>query len=146
MSDLSWTTVEDAVVAALEARLGEQAGTIESYQGNWRTDLPQAAWRMPAVLVMVTGSTCQQVGVSAFDLTLNLQVIVVVRSLRGEEAGRRDTGGVYDLLLGVQDALWQEDLGLGILPFALVREQPLLANREYTVYAAQYCTTAVQDR
>ncbi len=146
MSDLSWTTVEDAVVAALEARLGEQAGTIESYQGNWRTDLPQAAWRMPAVLVMVTGSTCQQVGVSSFDLSLNLQVIVVVRSLRGEEAGRRDTGGVYDLLLGVQDALWQEDLGLGILPFALVREQPLLANREYTVYAAQYCTTAVQDR
>jgi phage gp37-like protein len=146
MSDLSWTTVEDAVVAALQARLGEQAGTIQSYQGNWITDLPQAAWRMPAVLVMLNGSTCQQVGVSSFDVTLNLQVLVVVRSLRGEEAGRRDPGGVYDLLLGVQDALWQQDLGLGVLPFALVREEPLLANREYAVYGAQYRTTAVQDR
>ncbi len=146
MSDLSWTTVEDAVVAALQARLGEQAGTIQSYQGNWKTDLPQTAWRMPAMLVMLTGSTCQQVGVSSFDLTLNLQVLVVVRSLRGEEAGRRDPGGVYDLLLGVQDALWQQDLGLGVLPFALVREEPLLADREYTVYRAHYRTTAVQDR
>ena len=116
MSDLSWTTVEDAVVAALQARLGEQAGTIQSYQGNWKTDLPQATWRMPAVLVMLNGSNCQQVGVSSFDLTLDFQVLVVVRSLRGEEAGRRGTGGAYDLLLGVQDALWQQDLGLGVLP------------------------------
>ena len=146
MSGISWSTVEDAVVGALQDRLGEQDKTIQSYQGNWRTDIREKPWRMPAVLVMLTSSRSEQVGVSSFDLTLDLQVLVVVRQLRGEEAGRREAGGAYDLLLGVQDALWQQDLGLEIVPFALVREEPLLADGEFTVYAAQYRTAAVQDR
>jgi phage gp37-like protein len=146
MSGVSWTLVEDAVVAALKDRLGEQVKTIRSYQGNWRTDLRQETWRLPAALVMLTGSRSEQVGVASFDLTLDFQILVVVRSLRGEEAGRRGAAGAYDLLLGVQDALWQQDLGLDLLPLALVREEPLLTDGEFTVYAAQYRTAAVQDR
>jgi phage gp37-like protein len=146
MSGISWTLVEDAVVAALQARLGQQVNTIRSYQGNWRTDLRQETWRLPAALVMLTGSRSEQVGVTSYDLTLDFQILVVVRQLRGEEAGRREAGGVYDLLLGVQDALWQRDLGLDLLPFALVREEPLLNDGEFTVYAAHYRTAAVQDR
>jgi phage gp37-like protein len=146
MSGVSWTLVEDAVLAALQDRLGQQVKTIRSYQGNWRTDLRQETWRLPAALVMLTGSRTEQVGVTSFDLTLDFQVLVVVRQLRGEEVGRREAGGVYDLLLGVQDALWQQDLGLDLLPFALVREEPLLNDGEFTVYAAHYRTAAVQDR
>jgi phage gp37-like protein len=146
MSGVSWTLVEDAVVAALQDRLGQQVNTIRSYQGNWRTDLRQETWRLPATLVMLTGSRTEQVGLTSFDLTLDLEVLVVVRQLRGEEAGRREAGGVYDLLLGVQDALWQQDLGLDLQPFALLREEPLLNDGEFTVYAAHYRTAAVQDR
>jgi phage gp37-like protein len=146
MSGVSWTVVEDAVVAALQDRLGEQVKTIRSYQGNWRTDIRQETWRLPAALVMLTGSSSSQVGVASFDVTLDFQILVVVRSLRGEETGRRGAGGAYDLLLGVQDALWQQDLGLDLLPFALVREEPLLTDGEFTVYAAHYRTAAVQDR
>jgi phage gp37-like protein len=146
MSGISWTMVEDAVVAALQGRLGSQVKTIRSYQGNWKTDLRQEPWRMPAVLVMLASSRSEQVGLSSFDLTLELKVLVVVRHLRGEEAGRREAGGAYDLLTGVQEALWQQDLGLDLLPLVLVREEPLLADGEYTVYAAHYRTTAVQDR
>ncbi len=146
MSSLSWTLVEDAVVAALKDRLGEQVKTIRSYQGNWRADIRQETWRLPAALVMLTGSHADPVGLASFDLTLDFQVLLVVRSLRGEEAGRREMGGVYDLLVGVQDALWQQDLGLDLLPLALVREDPLLTDGEFTVYAARYCTVAVQDR
>ena len=83
---------------------------------------------------------------SSFDLTFDVQVLVVVRQLRGEATGRREAGGVYDLLTGVQEALWQQDLGLEVLPLVLVREEPLLADGEYTVYAAHYRTIAVQDR
>ena len=146
MSGVSWTLVEDTVVAALQDRLGQQVKTIRSYQGNWRTDLRQETWRLPAALVMLTGSRSEQVGVTSYDLTLDFQVLVVVRHLRGEEAGRREAGGAYDLLLGVQDALWHQDLGLSLLPFALVREEPLLTDGEFTVYAAHYRTAAVQDR
>jgi phage gp37-like protein len=100
MSDLSWMTVEDAVVTALEDGLGSQVKQVRSYQGDWRTDLKQETWRLPAALVMVTGSRAEQVGVSSFDLTLNLQVLLVVRHLRGEEAGRREAGGAYELWPG----------------------------------------------
>ncbi len=146
MSPLSWNMVEDTVVAALQDRLGPQAKTVQSYQGNWRTDLRQETWRLPAALVMLTGSRSVQVGVSSFDLTLDFQVLVMVRHLRGEEAGRRETGGAYDLLAGVREALWHQDLGLDLTPFALVREEPLLTDREFTVYAAHYRTAMVQDR
>jgi hypothetical protein len=49
------------------------------------------------------------------------------------------------LLAAMRQALWHQDLGLEILPLALVREEPLLNNREFTVYAAQYRTGAVVD-
>jgi phage gp37-like protein len=146
MSPLSWNMVEDTVVAALQDRLGPEAKTVQSYQGNWRTDLRQETWRLPAALVMLTSSHSVQVGLSSYDLTLDFQVLVMVRHLRGEEAGRRETGGAYDLLAGVREALWHQDLGLDLTPFALVREEPLLTDGEFTVYAAHYRTAMVQDR
>lgn len=146
MSSLSWITVEDAVVAALESQLRPAVKTVMSYQGNWRTDLRQETWRLPAALVMLRRSRSDQVGLSSYDLTLDFEVLVVVRQLRGEAAGRRETGGAYDLLAGVREALWHQDLGLDVTPLALVREEPLLNDGEFTVYAAHYRTALVQDR
>jgi phage gp37-like protein len=145
MSGVVWSTLENTVVAALEAGLGPEVKTVRSYQGDWRTDLRQETWRLPAALVMLTGSRSEQVGLSSFDLTVDIQVLVVVRHLRGEEAGRREPGGAYDLLAGVRETLWHQDLGLDLTPLALVREEPLLTDGEFTVYAAHYQTTAVQD-
>jgi len=42
--------------------------------------------------------------------------------------------------------LWHQDLGLEVTPLALVREEPLLTDGEFTVYAAHFRTTAVLDR
>lgn len=146
MSGVFWKTLEDTVVTALEAGLGPEVKTVRSYQGDWRTDLRQETWRLPAALVRLTESRAEQVGLASFDLTQDLQVLVVVRHLRGEEAGRREPGGVYDLLAGVREALWHQDLGLDLTPLALVREEPLLSDAEFTVYAAHYRTSAVLDR
>lgn len=146
MSGVFWKSLEDTVVAALEDGLGPEVKTVRSYQGDWRTDLRQETWRLPAALVMLTENRAEQVGMSSFDLTLDLQVLVVVRHLRGEAAGRREAGGAYDLLDGVREALWHRDLGLDLTPLALIREEPLLTDDEFTVYAARYRTTAVLDR
>jgi phage gp37-like protein len=146
MSTLAWLTVEDAVVVALQAQLGAAVKTVASYQGNWRTALREETWRLPATLVMLTASRSEQIGLSSFDLTVDVRVLVIVRHLRGEAAGRRETGGVYDLMAGVREALWHQDLSLEITPFTLVREEPLLNDDEFSVYAAHYRTTAVQDR
>jgi phage gp37-like protein len=146
MSSFSWTTVEDAVVTALKTQLGPEVRTVMSYQGDWRTDLQQEAWRLPATLVMLKSSRADQIGVSSYDLILDLEVLVLVRQLRGEAAGRREAGGAYDLLAKVREALWHQDLGLDVTPFALIQEEPLLNDEEFTVYTAQYRTATVQDR
>lgn len=145
MSDLDWTALEDAVLAALEAQLGAQVQTLESYQGDWRADLQEASRRLPAVLVMLSGTSAAAMAMRSYDLTLNLTVLVLLRQLRGQADGRRSEGGAYALLAAIRQALWQQDLGLEILPLALVREEPLLNNREYTVYAAHYRSGAVVD-
>lgn len=146
MSDLTWNALEEAVVAALTAQLGTAVKTVASYQGNWRQDLREKTWRLPAALVQLAISRSEQVGLSSFDVTWDLRVLVLVRHLRGEAAGRREAGGAYELLAGVREALWHRDLGLAISPLVLVREEPLLNDAEFTVYAALYRTSTVQDR
>jgi phage gp37-like protein len=145
MTEVDWTALEDAVLAALQGQLGNQVNTLESYQGDWRSDLQAVGWRLPAVLVMLAGTSSQAVALSSYDLTVDFTLLTVVRQLRGQEAGRREGGGTYQLLAGIRQALWHQDLGLEILPLALVKEEPLLNDREFSVYAAHYRTGAVVD-
>jgi len=145
MSSFSWTGLEDAVLAALKAQMSGDLKTLKSYQGTWREDLKQEVWRLPAVMVTLQGSRAVQVTGASYDLTLYVRLLVIVRRLRGEEAARREEAGVYELLASIRQALWHQDLGLEILPLALVREEPLLNTPEFTVYAAHYRTGAVQD-
>ncbi len=145
MTDFDWTALEDAALSALQTQLAYQVNTLESYQGDWRADLQDTGWRLPAVLVMLSGTRSEAVALRSYDLTIDLTLLVVVRQLQGQAAGRRQEGGTYQLLAGIRQALWHQDLGLEILPLALVREEPLLNNREFTVYAAQYRTGAVID-
>lgn len=145
MTDLALAAVEDAVLQALQAQLGAQVQTLETYQGDWRGDLQGEGWRLPAVLVMLANTRSEAVTVRSYDLTLDFTLLVVVRQLRGEASGRRQEDGAYQILAGIRQALWHQDLGLEVLPLALVREEALLNNREFTVYAAQYRTQAVVD-
>lgn len=145
MADYSWTVVEDAVLMALKAEVGSQVKTLETYQGDWLEDLRQEGWRLPAVLVMLRQSRGELVANRSYDLTLDFTVLVAVRQLRGEAEARRQEGGAYQLLEGVRRALWHQDLGLELLPFALMGEEALLNTQEFAVYAALYRTMAVID-
>jgi phage gp37-like protein len=140
-----WTTVEDAVVAALATELDGQVNTLVTYQGDYLTDLHREEWRFPAVLVQLRQSRGEQVTQRSYDLSLELTILVMVRDLRGEASGRRDADGVYQILAGVRKALWHQDLGLELQPLNLIREEPLVSNQELVVYAAHYGTALVQD-
>lgn len=48
MADLTWSVVEEALLAALQAELGSLVQTVASYQGNWLQDLQHQARRLPA--------------------------------------------------------------------------------------------------
>jgi phage gp37-like protein len=140
-----WTMVEDAALAALKEELGTQVKTLATYQGDWQADLQREDWRFPVVLVQMRQSRAEQVTLSSYDLNLELTILVLVRHLRGEAAGRRAADGVYRLLEGVRKALWHQDLGLDLQPLNLIREEPLLSSQELSVYAALYSTALVQD-
>jgi phage gp37-like protein len=137
-----WTTVEEAVLAALEMELDGQVRTLSANQGDYLTDLTQDYWRFPAVFVQLRQSQGEQVTLGSYDLNLEFAIIVVVR---GSSAKRRETNKVYQILAGVREALWHQDLGLDVQPFNLIKEEPLLNNQEYSVYAAHYGTAMVQD-
>jgi phage gp37-like protein len=137
-----WTTVEAAVMAALKQELDSQVNTLATYQGDWLTDLHREYWRLPAVLVQFRQSRGEQVTLSSYDLSLEFTVLVMVR---GDAAKRREASAVYQLLAGVRQALWHQDLGLELQPLNLIREEPLLSDQEFAVYAAHYGTALVQD-
>jgi phage gp37-like protein len=145
MTDYNWSTLEDAVLAALQAQLGSRVQTLEAYQGDVLADLKRQAWRLPAVLVILRQSRADQVTAGSYDVELDFTIVVAARQLRGAAAGRREEGGVYELLEGVRQALWHQDLDLEILPFSPVKEEPWLNTREFIVYAAHYRTGAMRD-
>jgi phage gp37-like protein len=145
MANDLWTTVEDALLTALKAELDEQVKTLATYQGDWVADLQREDWRFPAVLVQLRQSRGEQVTLGSYDLNLEFTVLVLVRHLRGEAAGRREADGIYQILAGVRKALWHQDLGLELQPLSLIREEPLLSSPEFSVYAAHYGTALVQD-
>jgi phage gp37-like protein len=144
MAGLTIKELEDGVLAALTVQLGDDVKSVRSFQGDWLEELRQGGMRLPAVLVMLKGSKAEQVGATSYDLTVEFQVLAMGRGLRGE-ASRREESGIYDLLAGIREALWHQDLGLMILPLALVKEEPLLNDQEYCVHGAQYRTVLVQD-
>ena len=145
MADLSWSAVEEAILAALQTELGPLAPTIASHQGNWLKDLQSRAWRLPAVLLRWRQSRSEQVALGSADLTLNFTILVAVQPLRGEVEGRFQEDGVYQILEGVRQALWHQDLGLEIIPLTLEKEEPWLNTKELAVYGAEYRTSLVKD-
>ncbi len=144
-ADYSWATLEDAVLSALQAQIGSLVKTLETYQGDWKKDLRREAWRLPAVLVTLARSQAELVAMSSYDLTLEFRVLLAARQLRGEAATRRQEGGIYQILAGVRHALWHQDLGLDLLPLALVDEEMVLNDREFAVYAVRFRTALVAD-
>src|SRR4030042_2970684 len=94
MADLTWSVVEEALLAALEAELGDRVQTVASYQGKWLEDLQSRAWRLPAVLGMLGRSRGEQGSMRSWDLILDFIVLVALRPLRGEASTRLQEGGI----------------------------------------------------
>ncbi len=142
MANDLWTTVQEAVLAALKAELNGQVKTLVAHEGDWQNDLTQDYWRFPAIFVQFRQSQGEQVTLGSYDLTLEFTILVVAQ---GNPAKRRETSGIHQILAGVRQALWHQDLELDLQPFNLIKEEPLLNNQEFSVYAAHYGTAMVLD-
>jgi phage gp37-like protein len=142
MANDLWTTVEEAVLTALQTELDGQINTLVSYQGEWLSDLARDYWKFPAVLVQLRRSLGEQITLGSYDLTLEFTIFVVTR---GGSVKHRAANGAYRILSGVREALWHQDLGLDLQPLKLIKEEPLLNNQDFSVYAAHYGTAMVRD-
>ena len=143
MADYTIKEIEDAILAALTDRLGSYVKTIESYQGQLEADLGEFAWRLPASLVMLKDTQVRKAAAHSYDLKLTFSIIVADRNLRGNQQGRLGNTGAYQMLEDVRLTLWDQDLGLEVNPFMLLREEALINNRQVAVFAADYQTQVV---
>lgn len=139
MPGYSLSAIEEAVVAALSPVLEGQVKTLRAYRGDWREDLKQETWRLPAVLVRLGGTRALPVGWGAYEVSLELTVLVLTRQLRAPE-GRRGAAGTHALSASIREALWHQDLGRELLPLALVEERPLISPSEYEVQSLTFRT------
>jgi phage gp37-like protein len=137
---LTIVEIEDALVARIQ---GEVPGLalVETYAGQVEDDLRHLAYRFPAVLIALQARKrepdLEEFGqVYGFNYVFDL--LVCCRNLRGEAAGRREAGGIYQILDGLQTALMGQTLGLAILPLEFQGEEAVMIAKDLVVYKATY--------
>lgn len=140
---LSITAIEDLLMARIREQLPYLA-TVESYQGA----VDEAALaegrmpvlRVPAVLPMLHARPAApgEYGAGNDDLTHNFRLVVVCRSLRGQEAARRDGQGAYQILEDLRTALSGYLLAAELQLVRFTGDEALFVTREWAAYAANY--------
>lgn len=156
------TKIENALVDRLKRGMGKLVYDVRSYGGEMDSE-QLGLIRLPLVLVSYGGSKFEAKGVTARGVRFKTQdsfvVIVLVRSLRNEQAARQ--GGVNtaeiganQLLSAVKYLLIGQTLGGLVEPLRPVRVQTLLnnakvRNEQLTAYAIEfdvlYSETALED-
>ncbi|MBE2895458.1 DUF1834 family protein [Pasteurellaceae bacterium HPA106] len=143
--------IENALVERLQLGLGKLARRVESYGGE--LDDPKLnLLNLPAVLVTYGGSRFERMGVSARSYRIKASdkfiVIVLVRSLRSEKAGRH--GGVTEreiganqLISAVKRLLINQTLGQLVEPIEIAEVRALfnqapVQNSALTAYAIEF--------
>ena len=112
MANDLWTTVEEAVLAALKAGTG-RPGQDPGHLPGGLADRPA-----PGVLALSRRfwCSCARAGGSrspwrSYDLSLEFTIFVVAR---GDSAKRREANGVYQILAGVRAGLVASGSGAGV--------------------------------
>ena len=132
--------LEDALLARIKEAL-PQLKTVETFGGDSLEELRQIAFRFPAVYAVLReqkpADDLREFG-DVYGSRATFDLLVCCRNLRGEEGGRRGSGGAYELLEGLRAALVGQTLGLAILPVEFDGEEAALIEKEMVVYKATY--------
>lgn len=135
--------LEDALLARIKGAL-PQLKTVETFGGDSLEELRQIAFRFPAVYAVLRehkpAAELQEFGGfgGVYGSRVTFDLLVCCRNLRGEEAGRRDSGGAYEVLEGLRAALVGQTLGLTILPVEFDGEEAALIEKDMVVFKATY--------
>jgi len=118
--------------------------TIKSYQGELDDEdsIARAAGIFPAIIVMYVGSEYEDLGARKIERPA-FALFICDRSARSEEEARRggtNNPGVYALLNGIRDLLYESRLTKDIFPLSLLRERPVWFGRGVSIYSAEYET------
>lgn len=136
--------VEDAILARLNGQIA-YLKTCTSL-GEWLSDLADLediTIRYPAAYLFYDGGEYDQDANVVQDRRMRFTVLVMVKSLRGQEAARHGQGaekGAYDLLDDVRAALSNQACGLDIDPLLPVDEAAVEGTREQAIYAIRFET------
>ena len=92
MTDLDWTALEDAVLAALQAQLGTQVVNPGNLPGGLAGRPANGGLAAARGADDAGGTRAAAAALRSYDLTLDFTMLVVVRQFRGQAAGRPPGG------------------------------------------------------
>lgn len=147
------TALEDALIALIKA--AALVKTVESYSGQLEGDpkdiakrWPEIIRRWPAVFVAYGGGAiAPELGEfgGVYGRTLQFDLMVCCRSLRGEAAARRDDTGAYAILEALRTILVGKVLTSAVLPLEFQSEEARSISPDSVIYRATY-TLQLEDQ
>lgn len=142
----SLAEIEDLLIASINAGLILRA--CKTYSGELEGDITQLVLRTPAVLMAYARSdyNAEVSGYSQDVLVHQWDLLVVCRNLRGDDAARRESGGIYDILSGLKNTLLGVTLADDLMPIEFRGEEAHFITKEVAVYAASYIIPQVMGR
>jgi len=134
--------IEDAIISRLQAQL-TYLKTCASLGEFLLDEVEDITVRFPAAYVAYERGEYHHAVSGVQDRIMTFVVVVMVKSLRGQEEARHGMGsekGAYELLEDVRSALSDQDLGLQIDPLLPVDEQALEGDKQLAMYGIRFRT------
>ncbi len=139
------TQIEDAIIEKLKSSsLASYCSKIEHFQfegEDEEEEIRLIAKKLPCILVVYKeGLWSPKSGV--FDREMTWWILAAAQSLRSTGDARRKTGGSYQMLDDIRDALKGQKLGLEIRELMPKVERALVNSKGFSAYYMEFSTMA----
>lgn len=134
--------IEDAIISRLRAQL-TYLRTCESLGDFLLSEAEDLTKLFPAVYVAYEGGEYNHEVSGMQDRRMTFSVIVMVKSLRGQEEARHGQGsekGAYEVLDDVREALTDQTCGLEIDPLLPLDEAAVEGTKSLAIYGIRFRT------
>lgn len=137
--------IEDAIVATVKA-----AGIDAKAFSREATEARIAAQTTENPVALVIFDRCEPTGINFASLKgtdFFFRLVVAARNLGDHGAAERGDGsttGIYELLGGIRQALFESTLGLTVQPMLFQSEKPLTRTQRLSTYAQEWKLTVYE--
>ncbi len=137
---MDFEQIEDAIINEVRTRV-PYLRTVETYAGQLEDDISKLPVRFPAVFIAYGGSDFSWLDGPSYQEKATFSALLCAKSLRGQEAARKEPQGAYSLIRDVLAALTNRDFGLGIERLSPTRASLVFVSGTLAVYGIDFQTS-----